>query len=111
MILTTASITQGKKIDEYLGVVTGDVIYGVNVLRDMFAGMRDFMGGRTASYEKLLRKAKQKALSDMLSAAKSRGANAVIGITYDVEAIGKNSQMLCVSVTGSAVRLKQPLSY
>ncbi len=106
MILSTTSNIEGKKTVKYLGLVSGDAILGANIFRDFFASIRDIVGGRSASYEKELRKAKDIALEEMRDQAKQLGANAIIGIDIDYETIGANSSMLMVSANGTAVVLE-----
>ncbi len=103
MILTTTNSIEGKKAVRYLGLVSGDAILGANIFRDFFASIRDIVGGRSAAYEKELRKAKDIALGEMREQAKNLGANAIIGIDIDYETIGTNSSMLMVSASGTAV--------
>lgn len=106
MIVTTTSTIDGRKVLEYLGLVSGEAILGANIFKDIFAGLRDIVGGRSAAYEKELRKAKQIALDEMLAEADSLGANAIIGVDLDYETIGTGgTNMLMVSASGTAVRL------
>lgn len=105
MLLSTTSTLEGHPIRNYLGLVSGEAILGANVFRDFFAGIRDIIGGRSGSYEKVLRKAKEAAIEDMAEAAKDLGANAVVGIDFDYETIQikEGGDMLMVTVTGTAV--------
>lgn len=103
MILSTTNNIEGRKVTKYLGLVSGDAILGANIFRDFFASIRDIVGGRSASYEKELRKAKDIALGEMREQAKNLGANAIVGIDIDYETIGANSSMLMVSANGTAV--------
>ena len=103
MILTTTNSIEGKKTVKYLGLVSGDAILGANIFRDFFASVRDIVGGRSAAYEKELRKAKNIALEEMKEQANNLGANAIIGIDIDYETIDTNSSMLMVSASGTAV--------
>ena len=103
MILTTTNNIEGKKTVKYLGLVSGDAILGANIFRDFFASIRDIVGGRSAAYEKELRKAKNIALEEMQEQAQNLGANAIVGIDIDYETIGTNSSMLMVSANGTAV--------
>jgi uncharacterized protein YbjQ (UPF0145 family) len=106
LILTTHNI-EGKKILKYHGLVSGEAIMGANIFKDIFAGIRDIVGGRSAAYESELRKAKDIALSEMMDAAKAYGANAVIGVDLDYETIGGGSgNMLMVSANGTAVTIE-----
>ena len=106
MILSTTNSIEGRKTVKYLGLVSGDAILGANIFRDFFASIRDIVGGRSASYEKELRKAKDIALQEMQEQAKHLGANAIVGIDIDYETIGANSSMLMVSASGTAVVLE-----
>ena len=103
MILSTTNNIEGRETVKYLGLVSGDAILGANIFRDFFASIRDIVGGRSASYEKELRKAKNIALEEMEEQAKNLGANAIVGIDIDYETIGTNSSMLMVSANGTAV--------
>ncbi len=103
MLMSTTSIVEGKPVSRYLGVVTGEAIIGANVFRDMFAVVRDIVGGRSATYEKALAEARQVAMSEMEKKAQELGANAVIGIDVDYEVLGQNNGMLMVAVSGTAV--------
>lgn len=103
LILTTTPSLEGKKISRYYGIVSGEAIIGANLLRDIFAGIRDIVGGRSGSYEEVLREAKQNAMDEMEDNARRLGANAVVGIDLDYETIGANSSMLMVTASGTAV--------
>ncbi|MGA1050529.1 MAG: YbjQ family protein [Minisyncoccia bacterium] len=105
MLLTTTSQISGKEITEYKGIVNGEVILGANVFRDIMASIRDFIGGRSAAYEEVLKKAKEEALQELQQEAKKLGANAIIGIDIDYEMIGTG--MLMVAVSGTAVVIKE----
>ena len=105
MIVTTTNTVEGHRIDEYLGVVTGEAILGANVIRDFFAGVRDIIGGRSGAYEKELRKAREIAFEDMHEQAEDLGANAIIGVDIDYETVCETGGMLMVSVSGTAVKL------
>ncbi len=104
LVLTTPNI-EGKRIVQYLGLVSGEAILGANIFRDFFAGIRDIVGGRSAAYEKELRKAKEVALEDMTEQAQALGANAIVAVDLDYETIGIGSggNMLMVSACGTAV--------
>ncbi len=104
MILTTTPSVDGRAIGEYLGVVTGEAILGANIVRDLFAGIRDIVGGRSAAYEEELRKARQIAMQELSAEASDLGADAVVGIDLDYETVGGGS-MLMVTASGTAVRL------
>jgi uncharacterized protein YbjQ (UPF0145 family) len=103
MLLSTTSVLDGKRIITYHGLVTGEAILGANVFRDLFAGIRDIVGGRSAAYEKELRRAKDIAIQEMVEQATSLGANAVVGIDLDYETVGQGGSMLMVSASGTAV--------
>jgi uncharacterized protein YbjQ (UPF0145 family) len=107
LVLTTPNI-EGKRITEYLGLVTGEAILGANIFRDFFAGIRDVVGGRSAAYEEELRKANQIAIREMVEEATERGANAVIAVDLDYETIssGAGGGMLMVSASGTAVKVE-----
>lgn len=104
VLLTTTATLQNKTIVRYLGIVTGEAILGANIVRDLFAGVRDIVGGRAAAYEKELQRAKDIAMQEMIERATELGANAVIGIDLDYETVGGGS-MLMVTASGTAVRL------
>jgi uncharacterized protein YbjQ (UPF0145 family) len=105
MLISTTPTIEGRPVTRYLGLVSGDAILGANVFRDFFAGIRDILGGRSGSYEKVLRRAKQEAIEDMLDQARGLGANAVVGVDLDYETIQvqDGGSMLMVSVSGTAV--------
>ena len=107
MLLTTTNTIDGKPVTKYIGIVTGEAIMGANIFKDIFAGIRDIVGGRSATYEKELRTAKDIALNEMTAQAQALGANAVIGIDLDYETIGQGGSMLMVSATGTAVVVSQ----
>ena len=104
MILTTTPGVDGRTTSEYLGVVTGEAILGANIVRDLFAGVRDIVGGRSGADGEELRKAREIALSEMEAEASARGADAIVGIDLDYETVGQGS-MLMVTASGTAVRL------
>jgi uncharacterized protein YbjQ (UPF0145 family) len=103
MILTTTQSIEGKSIEQYLGIVTGETIIGANLFRDIFASVRDVVGGRSGAYEEVLREAKDTALHEMEQKAAGLGADAIVGIDLDYETI--RNGMLMVSATGTAVKL------
>lgn len=103
MILSTTPQIEGRTIREYKGVVTGETIIGANAFKDFFAGIRDIVGGRAGSYEKVLREAKDTSMQEMMERAQAMGANAIVGIDIDYEAIGANGSMLMVAASGTAV--------
>jgi uncharacterized protein YbjQ (UPF0145 family) len=104
MIVTTTHNIEGKQITQYLGVVTSQTIIGANFFKDILGGLRDFFGGRSGTYEKVLDEAKGYAMEELIQKAKALGANAVVGIDLDYETVGSNASMLMVSVSGTAVR-------
>ena len=104
MIQTTTPSVEGRAITEYLGVVTGEAILGANIVRDLFAGIRDIVGGRAGAYEEELRKAREIAMEELATEAQQLGADAVVGIDLDYETVGQGS-MLMVTASGTAVRL------
>lgn len=103
MLLTTTTVVEGRPVTRYLGVVTGEAIIGANVFRDLFATVRDIVGGRSATYERGLAEARETAMREMQERAAELGANAVVGIDLDYEVLGQNNGMLMVSVSGTAV--------
>jgi uncharacterized protein YbjQ (UPF0145 family) len=103
MLLTTTSVIDGKQIVKYHGLVSGEAILGANIFRDLFAGIRDIVGGRSAAYEKELRRAKELAIQEMTDQAQALGANAIVGIDLDYETVGQGGSMLMVSANGTAV--------
>lgn len=103
MIVVTTDSIEGRRVGDYLGVVSGDAIVGANMFRDFFARVRDVVGGRAGGYEKALQGAKDAAMADMVEAAEALGANAILAVDLDYETIGDS--MLMVSANGTAVRL------
>jgi uncharacterized protein YbjQ (UPF0145 family) len=103
VIVTTTPTVEGRHITSYQGIVTGEAIMGANIFKDLFAGIRDIVGGRSATYERELRKARDIAVAEMQQAAAEKGANAVVGVDLDYETVGTNGSMLMVSVSGTAV--------
>ena len=103
MILTTTPQIEGHPIREYKGLVTGETIIGANVIKDFKASIRDFFGGRSGSYEKVLIEAKETSLREMTERAQSMGANAIVGIDIDYETVGESGSMLMVATSGTAV--------
>ena len=108
MITTTTNTIEGHRIVEYRGIVTGEAILGTNIFRDFFAGIRDIVGGRSGSYERVLREARETAIRELEDEAKRVGANAVIGIDIDYEnmSTGSSGSMLMVSASGTAVVIR-----
>ena len=105
ILITTTPTVEGRRILRYLGIVTGETIIGANIFRDLFAGIRDIVGGRSGSYEKVLAEARQTALREMQEHAAALGANAVIGVDLDYEVLGAQNGMLMVTASGTAVVL------
>ncbi|WP_375451896.1 heavy metal-binding domain-containing protein [uncultured Devosia sp.] len=105
MIITTTPTVEGRPIRNYLGIVTGEVIVGANIFKDLFAGIRDIVGGRAGAYESTLRSARQQAFRELEDEADRLGADAVIAIDIDYEVVGQGGSMLMVSVSGTAVKL------
>ena len=103
MIITTTPTIEGRHVREYFGIVTGEAIFGANIVRDLFARIRDVVGGRSGSYEKSLQEAREVAIGELKEQARELGANAVIGIDLDYEVIGANGSMMMVSASGTAV--------
>lgn len=108
MILTTTDIIQGQEIESYLGIVTAEVVYGSNALRDFFAGIRDFIGGRTGSYEKVFQRGHDEAMKELETRAKRLGADGVIGIAIDTGTINVDEQgvLLLITASGTAIKFK-----
>ena len=105
MLLSTTPTIEGKTISDYKGVVVGEAILGANIFRDMFANIRDIVGGRSGAYEKEMANARTIAFEEMQTRATELGANAIVGIDIDYEVIGKDGSMMMVSVSGTAVTL------
>jgi uncharacterized protein YbjQ (UPF0145 family) len=105
MIVTTTSDVQGRPIVAYHGLVTGEAILGANIFRDLFASVRDVVGGRAGAYEGVLRSARDQAIGEMIEEARAHGADAVVGVDLDYEVIGKEGSMLMVAASGTAVKL------
>ena len=106
MVITTTPNLEGRSVREYLGIVTGEAIIGANVFKDIMAGFRDFVGGRSKAYENSLREAREEALREMAAEARARGADAVIGVDLDYEVLGSGNGMLMVTTSGTAVALE-----
>ncbi len=106
MILTTTNSLETHEIEAYLGLVTGETIIGANIFKDFLASIRDVVGGRSGSYEKVLKEAKSTALQEMEARAAQMGADAIIGIDLDYETLGANAGMLMVIATGTAIKVK-----
>ena len=105
MILTTTPNIEGYKILEYKGLVTGETIIGANFIKDFFAGIRDIVGGRSKSYEKVLQEGKETSVREMMQRAQELGTNAIVGIDIDYETVGQGGSMLMVACSGTAVRI------
>ena len=105
MLVTTTPTVEGRKIEQYYGVVTGEVIIGANFIKDFTASLHDFFGGRSKSYERTLIEAKDNAMNEMMMRASQMGANAIVGIDLDYEVLGQNGSMLMVACSGTAVKL------
>ena len=103
MIVTTTPSLEGKRITKYHGVIAGEAILGANLFKDLFAGIRDLVGGRSATYERELQKARDIALTELKERAQELGANAVVGVDLDYEVLGQGNGMLMVSASGTAV--------
>lgn len=103
MIITTTPNIEGHKIVEYKGIVSGEVIFGMNFLKDFGASIRDFFGGRSNSYEDAMLEGRKTALQEMESRARDLGANAIVGVSYGYETLGQSSTMIMVSISGTAV--------
>ena len=103
MILSTTPTLEGKTIRESRGIVVGEAILGANIFKDLFAGIRDIIGGRSGAYEKELARAREIAFEELKERAQALGANAVVGIDIDYEVVGQNGSMLMVSISGTAV--------
>ncbi len=105
MITSTTPSLEGRVIREYMGIVTGESVVGANLFRDLFASIRDVVGGRSGSYEKVFADARQTAIREMEEAASKLGADAVVGVDLDYEVLGANGSMLMVTASGTAVKL------
>jgi len=103
MIVSTTAVLDNRPVKEYLGIVTGEVIVGANLFRDLFASITDIVGGRSGKYEDVLERARKEALDEMKAAAERIGGNAVIGVDLDYQVIGRKGSMLMVSASGTAV--------
>lgn len=105
MLITTTPTLEGKAIREYKGFVSAEVIYGAHIGRDILASMRDFFGGRSKTYEKLLIEGKQEALAELQKRAQDMGANAIVGVHIDIETVGMQGSMIMIVATGTAVTM------
>ncbi|CAG1770904.1 hypothetical protein BAC3_01416 [uncultured bacterium] len=107
MLISTTNTIDGHKVEKYLGLVSGEAILGANIFKDIFAGIRDIVGGRSEAYEKELRTAQNIAINEMREQARTLGANAIIGVDLDYETVGSGGSMLMVSACGTAVILSE----
>jgi len=105
MLTTTTHNIEGRPVQQYLGVVSSEAIIGANLFKDLFAGIRDIVGGRSGTYERVIDEARSNAMAELVQKAQALGANAVIGIDLDFETVGTNGSMLMVIATGTAVRV------
>lgn len=103
MIITTTPSIEGHAIKEYKGIVSGEVIFGMNVIKDFGASLRDFFGGRSNTYEKGMIEARETALREMQERAERLGANAIVGVSYGYEVLGQGNTMIMISISGTAV--------
>jgi uncharacterized protein YbjQ (UPF0145 family) len=108
MIVTTTPSVEGRRILRYCGVISGEAILGANLFKDLFAGIRDMVGGRSAGYERELQRAREIALQELQDKARAAGANAVVGVDLDYEVLGQSNGMLMVSASGTAVLVEEP---
>ena len=108
MIITTTNTIEGRSVEEYRGIVMGEAIIGANIIKDLFAAVRDVVGGRAGAYEDALRAARQEALREMSNRGRELGADAIIGVDIDYEVLGKAGSMLMVTSAGTAVKLADP---
>ena len=104
MIITTTPTLEGKRIETYCGIVVGEAVMGANIFKDIFASIRDIVGGRSGAYEDELTKARKIGFGELEQEARSMGANAVVGVDIDYEVVGKGGSMLMVSISGTAVK-------
>lgn len=104
MLITTTNAVEGKPVREYCGLISSEVIVGANFIKDIFAALSDFFGGRSSAYERALIKGKNEAMQELIAKAQNLGADAIIGIDMDFEAVGKGS-MFMINISGTAVKL------
>lgn len=107
MLVTTTDTLSGFEITEYLGIVTGETVAGANIIRDMMASVRDFVGGRSAAYEEEVGNARQSAIDELTDRARLLGADAVVGVSLDYETLGARAAMIMVTAAGTAVRIRK----
>jgi uncharacterized protein YbjQ (UPF0145 family) len=105
MIITTTNSIETRPIQQYLGIVSAETIIGANIFKDIFAGIRDIVGGRSGTYERVIQEAKTSALQELTMKAQGMGANAIVGVDLDFETVGSGGSMLMVVATGTAVRI------
>lgn len=105
MLLTTTPTIEGKPVQHYIGIVTAETIIGANIFKDLFAGIRDIVGGRSSTYERVIEEARASALKELEQKAAAMGANAVVGIDLDFETVGSGGSMLMVIATGTSVKI------
>jgi uncharacterized protein YbjQ (UPF0145 family) len=105
MITTTTNLIEGRPVQQYLGIVSSESIIGANIFKDLFAGIRDIVGGRSGTYERVIDEARTNAMNELVQKAQALGANAIIGIDLDFETVGSGGSMLMVIATGTAVRV------
>ena len=106
MIVTTTHTVEGRQIVEYLGIVTGEVILGANIFRDMFASIRDVFGGRSGAYEQVLERGRREAILEMVDKGRQLGGDALVVVDLDYQVLGKRGSMLMIAVNGTAVKLR-----
>ena len=105
MLVTTTPTIEGRPIQQYISIVTAEAIIGANIVKDIFAGIRDIVGGRSGTYERVIEEARINALQELEAKAAEMGANAVVGVDLDFETVGHGGSMLMVVATGTAVRI------
>jgi uncharacterized protein YbjQ (UPF0145 family) len=105
MIVTTTNSIEGRQIQQYIGIVSAETIIGANIFKDLFAGIRDIVGGRSGTYERVIQEAKTSALQELTMKAQGMGANAIVGVDLDFETVGSGGSMLMVVATGTAVKV------
>ena len=103
MLMTTTNTLEGTPIQHYLGIVSGEAILGANLMKDLFASVRDIVGGRSGAYEDVLQRAREQAIAEMRTRAATLGANAVVGVDLDYETVGSSGSMLMVTASGTAI--------
>ena len=109
MIVTTTHTVEGRQITEYLGIVTGEVILGANIFRDVFASIRDVFGGRSGAYEQVLERGRREAILEMVDKGRQLGGDALVGCDLDYQVLGKRGSMLMIAVNGTSVKLRGTL--